>query len=55
MKINYKICCDAKYFIDKLNYFYKKKQNYINWINYCNKLKKKFPIVQKNIMDLKKM
>ena len=54
MKINYKICCDAKYFIQKLSFYFKKKQDYSSWIKYCENLKKKYPIVQKKHYKLKK-
>ena len=40
MSINYKICCDAKYFIEKLNFFLKKINKINKWIKYCNYLKK---------------
>ncbi len=54
MSINYKICCDAKYFIEKLNFFLKKINKINKWIKYCNYLKNKYPIVQKKFYKLKK-
>lgn len=54
MSINYKICCDAKYFIEKLNFFLKNANKYNQWIKYCNYLKNKYPIVQKKFYKLKK-
>ena len=54
MKIDYKICCDAKYFIEKLYYYLKKKKNLNSWIRYSNNLKAKYPLVQKKFFNLKK-
>jgi len=54
MKIDYKICCDAKYFIEKLYYYLKKRKNLNSWIRYSNNLKAKYPLVQKKFFNLKK-
>ena len=47
MELDYKICCDATEFLTKLNYYFKKEKNFDKWINYCNKLKETFPIIDK--------
>ena len=54
MKLNYKICCDAKYFLEKLNFYFTSTKNYSNWIAFCSDLKIKYPIVQKKFYNLKK-
>ena len=54
MKIDYKICCDAKYFVEKLYFYLKKGKNLTKWIKYCNDLKERYPIVQKKFFNLKK-
>ena len=47
MKIDFKICCDAKLFISKLNYYFKKQRQIDKWVSYCNRLKKNFPLLDK--------
>ncbi len=54
MKIDYKICCDAKYFVEKLYFYLKKGKNLTKWIKYCNDLKERYPIVQNKFFNLKK-
>ena len=53
INIDYKICSDAKYFLEKLNFYLKKVNNLKNWTQFCNDLKKKYPIVQKKFYNLK--
>ena len=45
MKIDLKIACDARYFLEKLYKYMKNFKKNSNWINYCQKLKAKYPIV----------
>jgi len=54
MKIDLKIACDARYFLEKLYKYMKnfKKNSY--WINYCQKLKSKYPIVINSMKDQNK-
>jgi len=46
VKLKHKICCDAKYFLKTLLKFLPKKINVSEeWISYCKKVRKKYPIV----------
>ena len=46
--------CDAKYFVNKLSQYLKLiKPNY-EWLNYCQNIRKKYPIVLKNFKNQKK-
>ena len=46
MKLEQKICCDAKYFLQTLIKFLPKKINVSNeWLAYCKNIRKKYPIV----------
>ena len=45
IKINLKIECDAKYFFEKLYKYIKNFRKNYRWINYCQKLKAKYPIL----------
>jgi acetolactate synthase I/II/III large subunit len=54
MNIDYKICCDAKLFISQLSYYFKKQIQINKWLNYCNRLKKNFPILDKKNFNKKK-
>ena len=50
MRIN----CDAGYFIDKLMYYMSSKNNNNEWVDYCNHIRKKYPIVLKEFKNEKK-
>jgi len=45
LKIDLKINCDARYFLEKLYKNMKKFKKNNHWINYCQKLKEKYPVV----------
>jgi len=45
LNIDLKINCDARYFLEKLYKNMKKFKKNNHWINYCQKLKEKYPVV----------
>ncbi len=55
IKLNKKICCDAKYFLKTLLKFLPKKYKPSkNWLIYCENVRKKYPIVLKEFKLQKK-
>ena len=55
INLNLKIKCDAKYFLQKL--FKKMRKLNINnhWIHYCQRMRKKYPILIKKMIQEKKI
>lgn len=52
---NEKICCDAKYFLEKLYKFLPNKiNNFDKWHQYCNVVRKRYPIVLEKFRKQKK-
>ena len=54
MKIDLKIACDARYFIEKLYKYMKDFKKNSDWINYCQKIRTKYPIVTSSMKKQKK-
>ena len=54
LKINLTIKTDAKLFLKKLSYKLKKYSSDPNWINYCIKVRKKYPILLKQMINEKR-
>ena len=54
LNLNLKIESDAKYFFEKLYKYLKKYKKNSKWINYCERLKTKYPIVIDSMKEQKK-
>ena len=54
MKLDLKIGCDARYFIEKLYKYMKDFKKNSDWINYCQKIRTKYPIVISSMKKQKK-
>ena len=54
MKLDLKIGCDARYFIEKLYKYMKNFKRNPSWINYCQKVRRKYPIVSSSMKKQKK-
>ncbi len=55
IKLKYKICCDAKYFLKTLLKYLPKKNNVSDeWLSYCKKVRQKFPMVLNKFKKQKK-
>ena len=54
MKLDLKIACDARYFIEKLYKYMKDFKKNSDWINYCQKIRTKYPIVISSMKKQKK-
>lgn len=56
LNFNYRIKSDADYFINKLSYYLKKYkfENKNLWIEYCNYIRKQYPILSHNQINVKK-
>ena len=54
LAINLKINCDARYFLEKLYKYIKKFKKNNKWINYCQNLKAKYPVVINSMINQNK-
>ena len=54
LKVNLKIKCDAKFFLKKLFDKLKRYHSSNEWLNYCQNIRKKYPILVKKMIDEKK-
>ena len=56
LEFNFRINCDAKYFIDKLSFYLKdfKYQNKNLWLDYCKYIRNLYPIVTQSQITVKK-
>jgi len=54
IKLNLKVESDANYFLEKLLYKLKKYNSDSDWINYCSKVRKKYPIIINKMINEKK-
>jgi acetolactate synthase I/II/III large subunit len=54
LKLDMKIKCDAKYFLEKLLKKTKKYKSSSQWLNYCVNTRKKYPILIKKMINEKK-
>lgn len=50
IRVDLPVCCDAKYFLEKLINSREniKVENYIEWVNQCERWKTKYPVVSEN-------
>ncbi len=54
LKLDLSIKSDAKYFLEKLSNKLKNYKPSINWLNYCSKVRARYPILVKSMKDEKK-
>ena len=54
MKLDLQIGCDARYFIEKLYKYMRNFKKNSSWINYCQKVRRKYPIIIDSMKTQKK-